>query len=140
MADLYFVFRNHVDWGQVEPLFLQSHRDWINMLGSQMRTHIHIHTYSNLNYRHHITYTYMSESKRGWNGMDVLLTATITCDVITQNSGGDDTPERGELSFQVLLGERLREAAHVQVSTLDGFAARTGIRHLQHTNHTDSNN
>lgn len=65
--------------------------------------------------------------------MDVLLTATITCDVITQNSGGDDAPEGGELSLQVLLGERLREAAHVQVSTLDGFAARTGIRHLQKT-------
>lgn len=63
--------------------------------------------------------------------MDVLLTATITCDVITQNSGGDDAPEGGELSLQVLLGERLGEAAHVQVSTLDGFAARTGIRHLQ---------
>ena len=54
----------------------------------------------------------------------------LTGHVVAEDAGGDDAAVGGEHALQVLLGHRLRQAADVQVGSLDGFRAGPGVRHL----------
>ena len=51
----------------------------------------------------------------------------VTCDVVAKYPGCDYVSARCKHAFKIGLGEVLREAAHVQIGSLDRFAAGSGV-------------
>lgn len=43
-----------------------------------------------------------------------------TCDLVDEDTGGDDASVLGEELLKLLLGHSLRQAAHIQVSITNG--------------------
>lgn len=67
---------------------------------------------------------------------------SLTCDLVDEDSRGDDATVLREKLLQLLLGHGFGQTTHIQVSVSDGGRTRTGVGHLmaQHTGYTRLNN
>lgn len=55
----------------------------------------------------------------------------LTCDLVDEDSGGDDASILREKLLQLLLRHGLGQTAHVQISVSDGGRTRTSVGYLR---------